>query len=246
MTHYRALDADLIVQTARRLEQRIAARFPGSGLSQVAQELVGVAEGTRVRISVLCRPRWGLRIAVGLLVVLILVVAVLLVGQLRLPSTTTEFGPFVQLIESAINDAVFIGIAIAFLVTVELRLRRRGALRALHELRSIVHIVDMHQLTKDPDQFLSEPANAASVPERRLTQGQLSRYLDYCTELLSISGKVSALYAQQIDDPVVLAAVNEVESLTAGLANKIWQKLVIMETAASDDRVRQRPLPTLG
>jgi hypothetical protein len=54
--------------------------------------------------------------------------------------------------------------------------------------------------------------------------------------LLSISGKVSALYAQQIDDPVVLAAVNEVESLTAGLANKIWQKLVILETAAPVDR----------
>jgi hypothetical protein len=136
----------------------------------------------------------------------------------------------VQLLESAINDVVFLGIAIACLVTIEGRQRRKEALAALHELRSLVHIVDMHQLTKDPDQFLSDRAATTSSPERLLTPGQLTRYLDYCSEMLSIAGKVAALYAQQLDDPVVLAAVNELEELSTGLSSRIWQKIVILGT----------------
>jgi hypothetical protein len=41
---------------------------------------------------------------------------------------------------------------------------------------------------------------------------------------------VAALYAERANDPVVLAAVNEVEALTTGLSAKIWQKLVILES----------------
>jgi hypothetical protein len=121
------------------------------------------------------------------------------------------------------------GIAIAFLVTIEGRLRRHRALKALHELRSLVHIVDMHQLTKDPDQVTGSRANStASSPARILAPFELGRYLDYCSELLSVTSKVAALYAQQLEDPVVLSAVNEVETLTTGLSAKIWQKLVIL------------------
>ena len=40
--------------------------------------------------------------------------------------------------------------------------------------------------------------------------------------------KVSALYAERFDDPVVLQAVEEVEALTTGLSRKIWQKIVIL------------------
>lgn len=59
---------------------------------------------------------------------------------------------------------------------------------------------------------------------------ELSRYLDYCSELLSLTGKVAALYVQDFQDPVVLAAVNEIEELTTGLSRKIWQKLMVLAT----------------
>ena len=39
---------------------------------------------------------------------------------------------------------------------------------------------------------------------------------------------MAALYVQNFDDGVALAAVNEVESLTTGLSNKIWQKIMIL------------------
>jgi hypothetical protein len=65
-----------------------------------------------------------------------------------------------------------------------------------------------------------------------MTRFELSRYLDYCSEALSLAGKVAALYLKGFDDPVALQAVNEVEDLTTGLSRKIWQKLTILYAMA--------------
>lgn len=46
--------------------------------------------------------------------------------------------------------------------------------------------------------------------------------------MLSLIGKVAALYAQDFDDQVALAAVNEIETLATGLSRKIWQKIMII------------------
>ena len=54
-------------------------------------------------------------------------------------------------------------------------------------------------------------------------------YLDYCSELLALTSKLAALHAQYLEDPVVLNAVNDIESLTADLSRKIWQKLTILD-----------------
>jgi len=62
-----------------------------------------------------------------------------------------------------------------------------------------------------------------------LTPFLLGRYLDYCSEMLSLIGKVAALYAQNTQDAVVLAAVDEIETLTTGLSRKIWQKIMILD-----------------
>ena len=65
----------------------------------------------------------------------------------------------------------------------------------------------------------------------RTVRADLARYLDYCTDLLSVTSKVAALYVEHLQDPVVLEAVNDVENLTAGLSRKIWQKIAILDTA---------------
>jgi hypothetical protein len=61
-----------------------------------------------------------------------------------------------------------------------------------------------------------------------LSSFHLGRYLDYCSELLSLIGKLAATYAQHFPDEVVLDTVNEIETLTAGMSQKIWQKLMIL------------------
>ena len=58
----------------------------------------------------------------------------------------------------------------------------------------------------------------------------MSRYLDYCSEMLSLSSKLAALHVQYVNDHVVLDAVNDIETLAASLSNKIWQKIMILDS----------------
>ena len=55
------------------------------------------------------------------------------------------------------------------------------------------------------------------------------RYLDYCSEMLSITGKIAALFAQSVNDDVVIDGVNDIENLSSNLSRKIWQKITLIE-----------------
>ena len=241
----RSLSPAQIVETAARLERRIRERFPEAGLVRVAAELHQTAGEAAHRVADLRRPNWLVR---GL-VALLLVALAGLVGRallgVRVAGGVSEWAPLAQTVEATINNLVFVGIAVLFLVGLEGRLKRRRSLRAIQELRSIAHIVDMHQLTKDPDRYVFGMADTLSSPLRPLSRFELSRYLDYCSELLSITGKVAALYGDGVDDPVVLGAVQQVEALATGLSGKIWQKILILDTSGhlAADSAGQRPPP---
>jgi hypothetical protein len=228
----RLLDEAQIVATLRRLRDRIEERFPGSGLGGVSADVLAIGNETAALVAYLARPNWPIRIAVGVAILVMAVVLVALASSLASRGLGTGIdgvGAALQASESLINDVVFLGVAIFFLVSLETRAKRRRALGALHRLRSMAHIVDMHQLTKDPDRIRSPESDTASSPERDLSPAELGRYLDYCSELLSVISKLAALHAQQFNDSVTLAAVNEVETLCTGLSNKIWQKITLIE-----------------
>jgi hypothetical protein len=87
----------------------------------------------------------------------------------------------------------------------------------------------MHQLTKDPESYFS-PAKTGGSAKKRMSPFELNRYLDYCSESLALISKIAALYIQELQDPVLLDAVDDMEDLTAGLSRKIWQKITILET----------------
>lgn len=223
------LDPDRIIATVDTLHRRIAERFPGSGLSRVAAHLEEVARATVERIQWVGRPHWPLRIGVGLVIAFTLVVLarVLLVADWT--TISADLAEAIQTVEAALNELFLIGAAMLFLITAEARVKRRRALRFLRELRAMAHLVDMHQLTKDPEHTSSLRPTTPSSPRLDLTPYELGRYLDYCSEMLSLISKISALYAQTSDDSVVLAAVDEVETLTSGLSAKIWQKIMILD-----------------
>ena len=84
----------------------------------------------------------------------------------------------------------------------------------------------MHQLTKDPSAVVSIAGNTPSSPARTLSRFELARYLDYCSEMLSLTSKVAVLYAQGFPDPTVTDAVSDIERIAAGLSQKIWQKII--------------------
>jgi hypothetical protein len=225
---YRRLDGTRIVETLAGVQQRIAERFPGSGLSHVSAELLAAAQESIARAADLSRPNRPLRITASVLIALMLVLGADVLINLKRSADLTAL-----MQSQAIQNFVFLGVAVVFLATVETRLKRRRALKGLHELRSIAHVVDMHQLSKAPDQFLPGRHEHDTTLGRPLTRSELARYLDYCTDLLSLASKVAALYAENLQDPVVLAAVNDVENLTTGLSRKIWQKITILDTGGA-------------
>ncbi len=225
---HKSLQADRIYETISRLGKRIKERFPESSLSTLCEELRIVSEDAKARSEEISRPIVALRISLGVLIVAIVVGVVGAIVSLERTTEELSLAVFVQLLEAGINDVVLIGAAIFFLVTFETRIKRNRALQAIHELRSFAHIIDMHQLTKD----LTRMSTTASSPVRAMTASQLERYLDYCTEMLSLVGKVAALYIQHFNDPGAVAAVNEVENLTTGLSRKIWQKITLIENHA--------------
>ena len=246
---YSELKLELIVKTLATLRNRIQERFPGSGLGRVAEELLRNAEQTGPLLEQLRRPNWLIRAGVGLAVAVIVAPAVALYFYLpALGLDVGELGSFLQAVESAVQNVIFLSLAIYFLISLEGRHRRTLSLRALHRLRSIVHIVDMHQLTKDPEQVLTPGMSTASSPVRRLTRFELARYFDYCSELLSLSSKLAALHVQYNNDPIVLDAVNDIEVLAANLSNKLWQKIVILDTAGltAAQSFGQEPLTAAG
>ncbi len=227
---YQSLDPDKIVATIDALHHRVEERFPGSGLSAVCSELLQVGVKAKKQAQWIDQPIIPLRVGIGLLILLIVAGLVVTATSLASPAEQITFADFVQILEAGINDVVLIGLGIFFLGTFERRVKRGRALESLHELRSIAHIIDMHQLTKDPDHKVRMVVDTPSSPRRALSTPELIRYLDYCSEMLSLTGKIAALYVQSFDDGVALAAVNEVEGLTNGLSNKIWQKLLILES----------------
>lgn len=222
------LDPRLISQTVERLQRRVHTRFPDSGLAGVATRLGDIAARASATSEWIARPITSVRVLVFALIGLIVLGLGLTVWALPLPKGGLEFAQFIQLLEAGINDVVLIVAAVFFLASLETRMKRNRALRAIHELRAIAHVIDMHQLTKDPEWVLARGTETGILPPRSMTPFELSRYLDYCAEMLSVTGKIAALYIQKFDDGVALQAVNEIESVTTGLSGKIWQKLMIL------------------
>ncbi|MBU2697937.1 hypothetical protein [Pimelobacter sp. 30-1] len=228
---FEKVQAAPVLATVRRLEERVEARFPGRGLHRVAGELAALVETVASSTaSVRGRRSWLRPLSRFGIVAVIAVTTTVMVLAVRsaaidAPDTGLEWIP---LLESAVNDLVFAALAIWFLYSVPERLQRAGLLELLHRLRSLAHIVDMHQLTKDPERLRSSfSPTPASVPVD-LAPDQLENYLDYCSELLSLIGKAAALCAEASRDPVVLDTVSTVETLTVSLERKIWQKIAVL------------------
>jgi hypothetical protein len=227
------LDSSRIVDTIARLERRITARFPGSGLALVCHELRELAGGTQQHIEGLSSPIWPLRAlaAIGAAAIAAIAIGLIVIAGRGL-FAARGFVELVQGSESAVNQVLLLAMAVFFLVSMETRVKRHRALAALHRLRSVVHIVDMHQLTKDPEMTQATATTPAS-PARPHTPFELGRYLDYCSELFSLTSKVAALYGQSLKDPVVLDAVSDIETLSASLSNKVWQKIIVLKSSVS-------------
>jgi hypothetical protein len=243
---FRHLQPTQIADTLDLLCKRIHERFPNSGLYRVASELHRVSQEAAARADRIRRPLLWLRAIAVCLVLVIVGVCVQIAKYVRLNDEVMQLEHFVQSVEAAIGSIVFIGAAIVYLFSLEQRLRRNRALEALRELRSLAHIIDMHQLTKDPERTVGRGPSTASSPRRTMTPFELGRYLDYCSELLSLVSKTGAVYVQNFPDSDAIEANDRLTNLTTDLSRNIWQKIMILESAVAGPAapVDATPQPT--
>lgn len=226
---YRNLDATEIIATLRTLSVRIEERFPNAGLAAVCRELTLIAGETLVTVTRLAKPNLPIRAGVSAIIIAGIGAAVYGGVLLSQQERKTELFSLVSGLESFVNLILVVGTGVFLLTSAETRFKRHQAMKALHELRSIVHVIDMHQLTKDP--AMIGGARTRASPDHALTPFELVRYLDYCSEMLSLAGKLVALYAQDFNDGDVVEAASDIEQLATNLSQKVWQKITIVQAA---------------
>lgn len=218
-----------VVETIGRLVARVFERFGDCGLYRVCAQLHQIAkEDTRRAVGIARSYMWLRALVFAILVTGLAVLGWMLTLIDFTKTAADNVYSVAQGIEAAANLTVLTGAAMLSLLKLEERFKRRRALAALHELRSIVHVIDMHQLTKDPSKFTVR-ANTPSSPPLLLNKFQMTRYLDYCSEMLSLTSKVAVLFGQSLDDRAVAEVVSDIERVSAGLSQKIWQKIMILQ-----------------
>lgn len=235
MPQYTRLDATAVRDTVDRLQQRIQARFPTRNLPKVATEVSSTIDELLIRP----RSRWyGVvhvvsRALIGMLLIALIFAFVILLSGTAGTGDEPRSWEWASIVESMVNDLVFAAVAIFFLWHVPNRLQRHHYLKSLHKLRSLAHIIDMHQLAKDPERLDPGYERTERSPDLHMDLHQLWSYLDYCSELLSLVGKAAALFAEHSDDDTVLATVEGIEELTTGMCRKIWQKISLLRAAST-------------
>jgi hypothetical protein len=225
------LAAEHVGGTVAQLERRIDARFGERGLTKAARDLgrlvVLVQSETEQSRERLRRTTLTAR-TVSLLIVVATLTALIVGLRSAVVDGLDRTADWVPLAESVVNDLVFAAIAVVFLWAFPERFERRTLLRTLHRLRSLAHVIDMHQLSKDPEQLSAAYLPTAESVRHGLDADQMHHYLGYCSEMLSLTAKTAALCGEHSADGVVLETVSYIETLTTELSNKIWQKISLL------------------
>jgi hypothetical protein len=231
----RHLDPEKLIKTSADLEQWITKEFHEAHLAVVAREVHAFAQEAVAKAERIRQPIWPLRLGIWTVVVLTALGAIHGV-------VTHELADVLKFLDTTKGAAVYLSVFGAIFIGLEIRWKRYRALKAVAEIRALAHIVDMHQLAKDPpiEQF-----------RQNGQQVKVEEYLHACTALLALLSKVAQFYVENFPDPAATNAVNDFEMITTGLSNKIWMKILSMKktealsisddplTGATKDRAAQ-------
>ena len=156
-SRYQSLKHEAVRDSTRALQHRIRSRFPDRGLWEVCGELAALVDEVgseggisrrRIRFA-----RFMSRLLVALIVVFVTLTIALAAADIWADPEAISPIDFLPLLETVINNAVFAGLAVFFLIAVPERMERARVMRLLHRLRSLAHVIDMHQLTKVPERL---------------------------------------------------------------------------------------------
>ena len=220
---YKELNIDRITEIIHTLSLRISDRFPQADLVHVCEELKELSIKSKTSNMRLAKPYILIRIGLILLILLASASIIYTMFMLKFDDSLLTVQNFITVSEAFLNETVTIGFAFYFLYKSEDLLKQKKTLSALQELRTIAHVIDLHQLTKDPTHILAE--RTKNSPKREFSNAEVNRYLIYCSEMLSLASKVAATYGFNTKDEMILNTIHDIEILSTSLSNKIWQKI---------------------
>jgi hypothetical protein len=211
-----------VAATASKLVERISSRFGQDHLTD-AKLKKSLRLGRVIRW--LTWP-WVLAAALGI---------VAWIRSLHLTIELKDAGDLAQSLDSIFQLLLVLGAGAWFLLSIGSKVQRAALLKALQELNELAQVVDLIQLDKDPDRLhFSKEQRTDKSPTlgKANTAFLLSRYLDYCAELLSILAKVGCLYRDKVSDEVVLSRLGDFDRLTNQLRANISTKMSLISHSA--------------
>ena len=231
MSRFRKIDVTQIVSTAERLLRRSRERFPEAGLNELLSELLETSEASHGAVAKASRPAWWLRV---ILVACLVGFTSFLLWVSRLVRSSDDImnvTVLVQTIWACVELLAVFGGSVVVMFSAEGKLRRRPLIKILSELRSLAHIIDLHQMPLlPPDLRSSLPPTASSpVSGSSMEAALLARYLGYSVEALGLVGLLSAYCAQDVSDQKVLDLAEQTENLALGLSQKITNKIGMVD-----------------
>jgi hypothetical protein len=206
----RHLDPHKLISTSAALTSWIDRDFNHAHLALVAANVHRLTQEAVVTAQRIRQPIWLLRIGIWGLILAFIAGAI---HQL----VTHRLDEILHFLDETKGAALYLGAFLLAFITLEVRLKRRRALKAISELRAVAHIVDMHQLAKD--QTIEEF-------RERTTPEQMESYLHACIALLALLSKIGQLYVENFPDAGATQSVNDFEMIATGLSNKIWMKIL--------------------
>jgi hypothetical protein len=224
-----------VAATASKLVERISSRFGQDHLTDVALQVERVARMSDAKLKKSLRLGrvirwltwpWVLAAALGI---------VAWIRSLHLTIELKDAGDLAQSLDSIFQLLLVLGAGAWFLLSIGSKVQRAALLKALQELNELAQVVDLIQLDKDPDRLhFSKEQRTDKSPTlgKANTAFLLSRYLDYCAELLSILAKVGCLYRDKVSDEVVLSRLGDFDRLTNQLRANISTKMSLISHSA--------------
>ena len=225
MKHNIEVDSIKIKKTINKLEWRILERFPNSNLLIISKNLSLLLEETNNNIAENNKPNYIVRIILTLIVATSIILFVKIISFTNFEEEIDSLNSVTALSDSLFNVIFLLSAGLLSLFSIENKIKRKKIIKTINKLRSFLHVVDMHQLTKDPIVNDNNHIQTMNSPIRTLTNYELKRYLDYSSEMISLVSKISTLFAQHFQDEVIISKVNEIESLSSALTQKIWLKI---------------------
>lgn len=213
-----------IVISLKQLVLRIEERFPGSGLLHLANDITADIEKIPQSIENINHAPKYIGFLKLLVILLIFGTMAGLVSQIEITKDFWTAGVFSQVFSSLVQLVVYLSVLVIFVFSYEKKIKLKKALSCINSYREFAHLIDLHQLAKDPATFMKDYKPGRASRKNELGKFSMSRYLAYCNELLSLLGKATALYVHNFPDEALMAAADQIEDLTTGLSIRIWQK----------------------